>query len=433
MALGIKDRAIESLGLPIFKTDLYMPHYRLGQTGAWKYKSADLCLERGYFSGLWAVQDAPVMMRERECQPWGWETWMSLFPHEIESQELPCRHAKGHTVVMGLGMGWAAINIALNPAVRKVTVVERDADVIALFDWSEALKDIPEAVRAKIGITQADALDWHPEEPVDFLYADIWREIQAPCALGDMHRMQANVQAKVAYFWGQELLIHARAARRVEMTAGADKWAVAVGEAMEELDLPLLTVTNYPALVAQAAGQRQARRCPPAPLPLSARLSLRPFKDEDIPFLRQAYAASREEERTLFGWPEEQWQEFVGMQFEVQHAQYMQGYRKPTFDIIVCDGQLAGRLYVDHAQSEIRLIDIIVMPEFRRQGIAAYFLRALINEAEIAGVPLSLHVEQHNPIMSYYKRLGFVNREDRGVYQYMERQPAPSIPPKEGK
>ncbi|OQB96252.1 MAG: hypothetical protein BWX86_00876 [Verrucomicrobia bacterium ADurb.Bin122] len=38
---------------------------------------------------------------------------MSLSVHEIESQELGCRHAFGTTVVMGLGMGWIALNAAL--------------------------------------------------------------------------------------------------------------------------------------------------------------------------------------------------------------------------------------------------------------------------------------------------------------------------------
>ena len=33
---------------------------------------------------------------------------------------------QGHVVVMGLGMGWAAANAALHPAVSQVTVVEFD-------------------------------------------------------------------------------------------------------------------------------------------------------------------------------------------------------------------------------------------------------------------------------------------------------------------
>ena len=50
-------------------------------------------------------------------------TWMSISPMEIESQEIG-QHARGHVVVMGLGMGWAAANAALHPAVSQVTVVD---------------------------------------------------------------------------------------------------------------------------------------------------------------------------------------------------------------------------------------------------------------------------------------------------------------------
>lgn len=423
MDVGTQAQGIESLGLPLFSTDLYMPRYRIGQAGAWRLAKVDLCLERGYFSGLWAVRDTPVLMRESRHAPLGWETWMSLFPHEIESQELACRNARGYTVVMGLGMGWVAINAALNSAVRKVTVVECDADVIALFDLSEALEGLPEAIRTKIRVEQADALCWRPDEPVDFLYADIWRDIQDPAALADVRHMQANVHAASVYFWGQELLIRALAACRVDASASAGEWTQAIRQAMQTLGLPLLDAPDYPALVARAAARRLERGVPLRTPPVSARVALRPFTEADMPFLLAAYAASREAEKILLDWPQDQWDEFVRMQFGMQHTQYMRNYRNPTFDIIICDGQPAGRLYVDHAKAGIRIIDIIVMPEFRRQGIATHLLAALIDEAEAVGVPLSLHVEHNNPILSYYERLGFRICADREVYQYMERQP----------
>jgi len=156
-------------------------------------------------------------------------------------------------------------------------------------------------------------------------------------------------------------------------------------------------------------------------------LSLRPFNDEDMPFLFAAYASAREGEKALFGWPDAQWNAFLHMQFGLQHTQYMRNYNNPSFDIIVCNSESAGRLYVDRTHSEIRVIDIVVMPAFRRQGIAAHFLAELIHESEASGVALSLHVEHDNPIMGYYRRLGFEFRADREVYQFMVREPAASI------
>ncbi|WP_049818875.1 O-methyltransferase [Geotalea uraniireducens] len=115
---------------------------------------------------------------------------MSLSPHEIESQELGCRYAHGHTVVMGLGMGWVAINMALSPAVSKVTVIERDPEVIELFGLSRALHGLAAEIAGKIRIIRADALEWQPDEAVDFLYADIWRCLEEPQTLDDVRCMQ---------------------------------------------------------------------------------------------------------------------------------------------------------------------------------------------------------------------------------------------------
>jgi len=361
---------------------------------------------------------------------------MSLSPHEIESQELGCRYAHGHTVVMGLGMGWAAINVALNPAVTLVTVIERDPDMIALFKGSPCLNNLPEYVFRKILIIQGNALEWVPDQPVDFLYANIWRELAEPQILSDVRRMQANVQAGTIYFWGQELVIHALVEKTCTPATDTASRSQQVAQCVRErIALPLLLPASldYPDLIAQVV-RRPVERGFPVPRNLIAqRLSLRPFTDEDMPFLLAAYAASRKDEKDLFGWQDAQWEDFISMQFEFQHTQYMRSYCNPSFDIIICDNKPAGRLYVDRAGTEIRVIDIIIMPEFRRQGIAAHLFAGLISEADVAGIPLSLHVEHNNPIMPYYKRLGFEARADREIYQYMERGPTQSALQQEDK
>ncbi len=101
---------------------------------------------------------------------------MSLTPHEIESQELGCRHAFEHTVIMGLGMGWMAANVALNPNVTKVSVVEQEPNVNKLCEDSGAFESLLESARGKISIINADALEWclAITDTVNLLCADIW-------------------------------------------------------------------------------------------------------------------------------------------------------------------------------------------------------------------------------------------------------------------
>jgi ribosomal protein S18 acetylase RimI-like enzyme len=159
-------------------------------------------------------------------------------------------------------------------------------------------------------------------------------------------------------------------------------------------------------------------------VPMGATITLRPITDADLEFLFLLYATTRAEEKVLAGWSDEQWEQFMGMQFNLQHTQYMQNYRNSSFDIIMFGQASVGRFYVDRRVDEYRLIDIALLPEFRCRGIGGSLLRALMLESESHGLPVSLHVEKNNPILDYYRSLGFRVEGDRGVYYFMIRPPA---------
>lgn len=91
------------------------------------------------------------------------------------------------------------------------------------------------------------------------------------------------------------------------------------------------------------------------------------------------------------------------------------------------DGEPAGRLYVARWEKELRIVDVALLPEFRGRGIGEGMIRELIEEAETAGKPLTIHVERENPAMSLYSRLGFSPKKEVGPYLLLERAaPAPS-------
>lgn len=248
-----------ALNVPLYTTELHLPVYRGGVVGRWKLIHGGFTLVRGYYSGLWGTWGLPALLRNANGDGQTWETWMSLSPYEIETQELGCRYARGHTVVMGLGMGWIAANIALNPAVQSVTVIERDPEVIALFTQAQAFGDLPAEAAAKLRIIEADALHWQPDSPVDFLYADIWLHLTEPRAVDELRLMQANVQAEAIYFWGQELAI-CRLADCDPVTTPAAAWAEAVRHIVNaRIALPLLLPEDfdYPALIAHIVQSRR--------------------------------------------------------------------------------------------------------------------------------------------------------------------------------
>lgn len=194
-----------------YTTGLWLPRYRGGQHGDWSLRVALTAAARGYWGDTYATGGTAVLSGPVAD---GDATWMSIVPMEIESQEIGIAAAHGHTVVLGLGMGWAAANVALNPAVERVTVVERDPSVIALIGELGIFDQLPAEAREKITVVEADAFDWRPDSAVDSLQADIWAKVVEPGKWADVHRLHAAIQPDSLYFWGQEMEIWRLACRK---------------------------------------------------------------------------------------------------------------------------------------------------------------------------------------------------------------------------
>ena len=112
------------------------------------------------------------------------------------------------------------------------------------------------------------------------------------------------------------------------------------------------------------------------------------------------------------------------MQFDAQDAWWREHYAQASFDVILVDGEPAGRLYVLRGESEIRIVDIALLPEQRGNGVGSSLLRDLLAEADAAGKSVTIHVERMNPALRLYERLGFALAEDKGVYLFLERPPS---------
>ena len=157
---------------------------------------------------------------------------------------------------------------------------------------------------------------------------------------------------------------------------------------------------------------------------MDPRITLRPIGPADTDFLLWVYRSTREYElATIVDWTAEMKDAFVRQQFNAQHVWYQEHYQGATFDVILMDGVPGGRLYVHRREAEIRLVDITLLPEFRKGGLGTSLLRGLLAEGEAAGKPVTIHVEVYNPAMRLYERLGFLPIEYRGVYHLMEWRP----------
>ncbi|HEX8482848.1 MAG TPA: GNAT family N-acetyltransferase [Allosphingosinicella sp.] len=168
----------------------------------------------------------------------------------------------------------------------------------------------------------------------------------------------------------------------------------------------------------------------PPPIRAAARLgvSYRECTDADIGFVALVYASTRVEEVAAAGWPVEVQHQFLSQQADAQHRHYRTHYPNAEWLVIERGCKPIGRLYIEEWPSQIRLIDISLLPEGRGGGVGSAILSDLQEMAAAAGKPLSIHVERNNPAMSLYLRLGFATIGDHGIYDLMEWRPPPPEP-----
>jgi ribosomal protein S18 acetylase RimI-like enzyme len=150
-------------------------------------------------------------------------------------------------------------------------------------------------------------------------------------------------------------------------------------------------------------------------------VSLRPAQPADRELLFRIYASTREEELAPVPWDPAAKEAFLRMQFDAQDRYYHDVFAEASYELIVIDGEVAGRIYVDGSGERVLLIDLALLPEHRGHGIGSALLEQVIAHADGAGKPIRIHVERVNRAQRLYARLGFRQIADEGVYLLLER------------
>jgi ribosomal protein S18 acetylase RimI-like enzyme len=137
-------------------------------------------------------------------------------------------------------------------------------------------------------------------------------------------------------------------------------------------------------------------------------LRLRPEREDDQAFRYRLFWDSRPELALLPLEPAMR-EQLMQHQFRAQTVSYRAQFPDARFDIIELDGAAIGRIVVDRPGSAIHIIDQAIMPQRRNLGLGSTIMRALMQEAARAGLPVRLMVSTANdPSQRLYLRLGFV-------------------------
>jgi GNAT superfamily N-acetyltransferase len=161
---------------------------------------------------------------------------------------------------------------------------------------------------------------------------------------------------------------------------------------------------------------------------LSQGFTLRPETEADIPFLMRLFASTREDELANVPWNAEQRQAFLAQQFQAQRYHYRNYIDGCIFDVIEHNGKPAGRIYLHERPSRLHLVDVALLPAWRGHGVGAALLEALQEAARQSGRGVTTFVERFNPALRLYRRLGFAEITDHGVYLEMEWRPESALP-----
>lgn len=100
--------------------------------------------------------------------------WMTTLPQEVEQHRRQLKHAHGHVLVGGLGLGLAVGILHDNPAVQSITVIEKSKHVIDLVE-----PYLP-AARFSTKVIHDDLFKWLVAARAlghvgfDFAFYDIW-------------------------------------------------------------------------------------------------------------------------------------------------------------------------------------------------------------------------------------------------------------------
>lgn len=156
-------------------------------------------------------------------------------------------------------------------------------------------------------------------------------------------------------------------------------------------------------------------------------IDLRAARTEDDPFLYELYATTRADEMARVDWTPVQKELFLHMQFNAQRYSYSALFPEARHQVILQNDRLIGRIMTHQSAEELLLVDIALLPEYRRHGIGTGLIQALQAEALEAGLPVHLHVETFNPAQFLYERLSFKKVRLDGIYFSMEWQPTLNI------
>ncbi len=200
--------------------------------------------------------------------------------------------------------------------------------------------------------------------------------------------------------------------------------------------IPMQTLIA-PASRASAASRipssRVVTNAPPPALSCPRSLSrqgyaLRDERDDDTAFLQILYASTRADEMAAIdAWTASQAGAFLNQQYAAQRHHYRTQIGPCRFLVIDRHGEPVGRLYHATRQTQLRVVDIALMPAEQGMGVGTSLIEAVIEMANAAKKCVGIFVDKGSRALDLYRRLGFEPIGETAMHIEMERAVGPPV------
>lgn len=137
--------------------------------------------------------------------------WMSIKPSELETTQPAIDVIEGKVITFGLGLGYFAYMASIKESVQSVTVIERDKEVIQLFERYI----LPQfQCKEKVKIISVDAFEYAekqmPDKNFDYAFVDLWHDVSDGLEMYlKMKKMEHLCPDTKFVYWIEESLLSA--------------------------------------------------------------------------------------------------------------------------------------------------------------------------------------------------------------------------------
>ncbi len=151
---------------------------------------------------------------------------------------------------------------------------------------------------------------------------------------------------------------------------------------------------------------------------------LRPATAADDAFLYEVFTSLWTEEVSLMPNPQLV-QHFLRIQYTAQQQRFDARHPHMQRFVVMCEGEPAGRLFLDRTPSLVHVVELTLLPRFRARGLCSTLIRDVVAEAHQNGQTVSIRADRRSATgAAICERLGFrmvvVDDQDR----YFEWSPA---------